>query len=194
MTEPKSSDQDRETQQGKTQLGGTAIFDPASGLVVAKHWFSKNTVRFSICAVIASFMLVYPPEGLLGDEITYRTLLFIGLAVFAAGTSYYSLAGWLNKTVVFVTGGRLRVRHGPIPWWGNKDISTREVVRFFSRKKTVKRTGLLNNRVVESFAVYAEVKAGSPVLIIKGIEVETQSEAVIKALEQALDSAENGGA
>jgi hypothetical protein len=50
---------------------------------VVKHGFTKNSARFSICAVIASFMLVYPPNGFVQKELTCKTAMSIALAGFA---------------------------------------------------------------------------------------------------------------
>lgn len=46
---------------------------------------------------------------------------------------YVTLAGLVNTTRIRVTEGSLRVRHGPIPWLGNRTFQRDDVLQLFGR-------------------------------------------------------------
>jgi hypothetical protein len=103
-------------QNSRTSL---RIFDQGDKLVIVRPWFTKNTIKFSICAVIGSIMLVYRPTGQTAGDGGVPIAVYAILGIFTAFASYYSLAGWLNTSVVFVEDRWVRVRHRPIPWLGS---------------------------------------------------------------------------
>lgn len=45
--------------------------------------------------------------------------------------SYTTLAGLLNRTTVRIAGGRLAVRHGPLPWLGNHSLPLAQVRQLY---------------------------------------------------------------
>jgi hypothetical protein len=49
------------------------------------------------------------------------------------------LAGFFNKTVIDVGQSMLLVRHGPIPWPGNRRLSTADVTQLYCEEKTSRR-------------------------------------------------------
>lgn len=51
------------------------------------------------------------------------------------GLTYFVLAGFLNSTVVRVVDGMLSVRHGPLPWRGNLDLSSDEIDQIYCQNK-----------------------------------------------------------
>jgi hypothetical protein len=61
---------------------------------------------------------------------SYPWSFFVFLGVATAGSvfaNYYALASLLNRTTVEVDGGQLAVRHGPIPWPGNRAFEMADV-------------------------------------------------------------------
>ena len=55
------------------------------------------------------------------------------------GLTYFVLAGFLNSTVIRVADGMLSVRHGPLPWRGNLDMSTDGIEQIYCQNKLDKR-------------------------------------------------------
>ena len=51
-------------------------------------------------------------------------LLFIILGV---GSTYCAIAGWLNSTWISVNDSEIVVEIGPIPWLGNKRVTTNNI-------------------------------------------------------------------
>lgn len=43
------------------------------------------------------------------------------------GLTYFTLALFVNRTIVRVGSGRVAVHHGPLPWRGNQELSTQGV-------------------------------------------------------------------
>jgi hypothetical protein len=49
---------------------------------------------------------------------------------------YATLAGFLNRTVIKVTSESLTIRHGPVPWWGNRSLPIDRLERLYCKKDT----------------------------------------------------------
>jgi hypothetical protein len=58
--------------------------------------------------------------------LTYMPLAAGGVFVF-----YMTLAALLNRTVVKVTSELLTIRHGPVPWWGNRSLPIDQLERLY---------------------------------------------------------------
>jgi hypothetical protein len=54
------------------------------------------------------------------------------------GLTYVMLASLLNTTELRVGGGRLTVRHGPVPWWGSRDVPTAGLRQLFVSESSVR--------------------------------------------------------
>jgi phage FluMu protein Com len=50
------------------------------------------------------------------------------------GMTYYVLCGFLNKTELRLSRGSLSVRHGPLPWRGNKELSVQGLSQVFCQQ------------------------------------------------------------
>jgi hypothetical protein len=55
---------------------------------------------------------------------------------------YYAITGYVNKTTVNVDYGQLTVRHGPLPWWGDRQIEPTHIVQLYSKEN---RSGFRRN-------------------------------------------------
>jgi hypothetical protein len=65
---------------------------------------------------IVSLLLQNPPRAGQG------WLIAAGLIALCLALTYFALACVFNRTAVSVKQGRLRIRHGPMPWPGNRSI------------------------------------------------------------------------
>lgn len=59
---------------------------------------------------------------------TPATIVFVILLVFVL---YGAIAKMTNHTIIELESGRLRVRHGPLPWPGAVDMPASEIVQIF---------------------------------------------------------------
>jgi hypothetical protein len=102
----------------------------------------------------------------------------------AIGTAltYYVVAGWLNRTQVYVDRQGLYVRHRPLPWWGKADIDAADLKQLYV-KEVVSR----NRRSGETtFELRAITHAGRNIKIVGGLETQEQGLFLEQKIEKFL--------
>jgi hypothetical protein len=50
--------------------------------------------------------------------------------------TYYTLAGFYNRTFISVGRGSLRIEHRPIPWFGNRTLQASEIAQLYTEQIT----------------------------------------------------------
>lgn len=106
-------------------------------------------------------------------------LLHVAVGV---GLTYFVLCSFINRTVIRVTGGELTVRHGPLPWGGNRTVSTFDVTQLYCTEK------VRSNRrgYSTSFELNALLSDGEKVNLLTAIEELDQALFLEQKLEQHL--------
>ncbi|ADJ29611.1 hypothetical protein [Nitrosococcus watsonii] len=105
-----------------------------SYIEIVRVWRSWTTPLLAIFTVFWNGLLVYW-YSILNEDSPFIVILFPFLHV-AAGISlaYYVVAVWLNKTHIYVDAEKIKVRHKPIPWRGNKEIPTSFIKRLYAKE------------------------------------------------------------
>jgi hypothetical protein len=107
------------------------------GLEIKRRWFS-GVVFFLLpfCVVWNGFLVFWYSMALRGPKAPTAMLFFplIHVAV-GVGLGYVVLSLLLNKTTIAASSGRLSVKHGPVPWWGNVDLDSSDITQFFCKEK-----------------------------------------------------------
>lgn len=85
-----------------------------------------NGIMFSMMGGALFSLLTEGPSGM--SLIFFLPHFWVGLALI-----YYVLTGYINETRVTVDNGRLTVRHGPLPFWGNKEIATNDILQLYTK-------------------------------------------------------------
>jgi hypothetical protein len=58
----------------------------------------------------------------------------IGHVAVGIGLTYYTIAGFVNRTVIGINQQWLTVAHGPLPWFGNKRIDRTQVSQLYTEE------------------------------------------------------------
>jgi hypothetical protein len=90
-------------------------------------------------------------------------LLHVGVGV---GLTYYTVAGFLNRTVVEVSHEGLRIYHTPLPWFGNKTIPVSDLAQLY-REEVVSRE---NRSTRVTYQLSAVSKESKKIKLLGGIE------------------------
>jgi hypothetical protein len=85
------------------------------------------------------------------------------------GLAYYSLATLLNTTEIFAEDGRLTVRHGPVPWWGSRDVRIDEIDQFYVERSGVR----VNKQPRWNLALMS--KSGTGQVLVRLIATESEA-------------------
>lgn len=115
---------------------GFRLDDNGSERRISWRWISMRAVGVFLFAVLwdsvlaavlyAAFLGKAPPLSVLA------VLLILG--AIGAGMTYLVFAYLVNHTSVHVDAARVSVRHGPLPWFGAKDVSRTDIDRVLSER------------------------------------------------------------
>lgn len=98
------------------------------------------------------------------------------------GLTYYTLAGFLNHTLVLVANGFLRIRHGLLPWPGNHALRANQLGQLFTQADTHRsRSG-----TTVSHSVCAILEDGRKIVLLSGLPDVQQGLFVEQSVEQHL--------
>jgi hypothetical protein len=114
------------------QPPGVWIEDDGDRRRIVRRWFTWVIVFLVFFCIAWDGFLVFWYSMVLEGDAPWIMAVFpiIHLAV-GVGLTYFTLAGLFNRTVVEVANGRLLVRHGPVPWPGNRDLDPLEVRQIY---------------------------------------------------------------
>jgi hypothetical protein len=111
-------------------LGGT-------GLRLTRRWFTWGVLLLTVFCVIWDGFLVFWYTMALQPGAPWFAVVFPLIHVTVGVLLTYStLAMYVNRTVLEINDGRLTVRHGPLPWPGNRDLDVSEVEQLYCEEKT----------------------------------------------------------
>jgi hypothetical protein len=147
------------------------------------------------CLFWDSFLVVWYSIGvgvLIRGENMGRVWLMFAFPVLhvavGVGLTYTVLCGFLNRTVVRVSGGELSVRHGPLPWPGNQRLFTTDIQQLYC---TESKRHWNRNDGRRTFDVVIQSKGNDKITLLTGLEeldhglfVEQQVEQHLKIPDQ----------
>jgi hypothetical protein len=103
-----------------------------------------------------------------------------------AGLLYGLAAGLVNSTSIRAWRGRLEVRHGPLPWPGNRVLPPQQIGGLYTRERVAR--SKFGTRI--TYEVRAELREGKDVRLVGGMPREEQARFVQQQIEAACNLAE----
>ena len=91
---------------------------------------------------------------------TLLVLLNVTYIFGAVGMLWGGIANLVNRTEVFIGNGELRVRHRPVPWFGQVRCSLSNIDAFFVRERKYGKE--------HSFSVHLRRKQGGTLRLVEG--------------------------
>jgi hypothetical protein len=142
------------------------------------------------CIFWDGFLVVWYSIGITGlfsdnfEGPVWLMLLFPVLHVaVGVGMTYAVLCGFLNRTVVRISGGELSVRHGPIPWFNQHQLFASDVRQVYVAESK-RPAGQDNCR--RTYDVVALLAADDKVTLLTGLEDIDHGVFVEQQIEQHL--------
>lgn len=108
------------------------------GLALTYRWFTPvHLFMLFFCVAWDGFLFFWYSMALsrhpvVTDPLVWFPLLHVAVGV---GLTYSTLAGFVNRTSVVVGGGELSVRHGPLPWPGNRTVATPDIRQLYREER-----------------------------------------------------------
>ena len=148
----------------------------ASGdaLVLTRRWFRPQAIFLAFfCVAWDSFLVFWYGMALSGaaegSGASVIMLVFpLAHVAVGVGLTYYTLALFLNRTVVRLEERSASVQHGPLKWRGNQQVSLAGLRSVFVRRDE----GTLRQRNQQSWTVLLDTDANAAVPLLSGLPSE----------------------
>jgi hypothetical protein len=105
-----------------------------TAIEIVQPWFSGLAIPLAVLCIIASVAV----PALAVAAIVYghwpAAILAVGLLAVVAGMTYATAALFVNQTTLRVDRDVVQVRHGPMPWPGNKYVATQRIEQILCRR------------------------------------------------------------
>lgn len=173
------------------------VEDFGTELVISWSWFSP-TILFLLffCVFWDGFLIIWysavfgfsflglgGPKGPVGGALLLMALFPLLHVAVGVGLTYYVLASFVNRTRVRVDRGELSIRHGPVPFPGNKTLSTSELTQFYCTE-SVRNQRRGYNVTYDLNAVHVD---GSKIKLLGGLSEIEQALFLEQRLEKFLN-------
>lgn len=149
------------------QPRGIAIDDLGGRLRLARRWF-RWPLLFLVffCAAWDSFLVFWYSIAFSENAPWIMVVFPVAHVAVGVGLTYFVLCGLLNRTVIDVESGRFTVRHGPLPWPGNRTIDIADLKQLYCRRKLHSS----RNGTSEAFELHAILADGKQLKLVSGLD------------------------
>ena len=109
------------------------IADDGHGFTISWRWFDGEFILLALFLVFWDGILIELYSGPWAN-IGFLSIIFIFTlphAVLGIWLTYNALAGFLNRTTIRVGSAELTVRHGPLPFFGNRRIPVEQIDQLY---------------------------------------------------------------
>jgi hypothetical protein len=165
------------------QVGGTGFTAPGkravdmpddytlategADLVLVRRWFNwKFMFLLLFCVAWDSFLVFWYVNALKHNGPWLMVVFPIAHVAVGVGLTYFTVAGFVNRTRVTVNQLELRVKHYPLPWPGNRTLQRQEIDQLFCEEK------LNNSRNGSSYTygVSVVMPGGKRIKLVSGLD------------------------
>ncbi len=114
------------------------VSNTAMALEFTRRWFNGTFIFLLFFCIFWDGFLIFwytmRPNTGSGMDLIFFLFPLIHVAVGVALT-YYTLAGFVNRTKIRVDDNQLSIRHEPLPWRGTKSLAIREIKQLYCERK-----------------------------------------------------------
>ena len=173
--------------------GGITIDEWGPDLTITRRWWSPVFLFLVFFCIGWDSFLVFWYTMAFGDAgggpMGWLMIVFpIAHVAIGVGLTYFTIAGFVNKTIIRTGGGQLTVRHGPLPWPGNRMISTDEVDQLYCTEHISRNSNNNNNNNNStSYRVNATLRDGTKAKLLSGLTEADQALYIEQKLEAHLN-------
>jgi hypothetical protein len=154
------------------------------GIEIQRRWFTP-TVFFLIffCIFWDGFLVFwYSIASQRGSPVIMSIfpLVHVAAGVFI---TYLTFATMVNTTRIAVGRGLIKVRHGPLPWWGQLTMPVDDFKQFYCKEKLHHN----KNGSHYTYEVWAALKSGDSKKILSSLNEREQAIFIEQEIERALN-------
>ena len=158
--------------------------DHGSGIEITRTWFGAKYVIMLVFVIVWDGALIFLANAFLNasNPPPFVWLMPLGHVAAGIGLTYYTIAGLFNKTQVMADYSHLAVRHGPVPWSGNRDIRAGDIKQLYSKEKISQG----RNATTVSYELHAMTNDGKTLKLLSGLESSEQALYIEQEIEKYL--------
>jgi hypothetical protein len=107
------------------------------GLRIVRRWYSLKYIPLAFFCMAWDAFLIFWYSMAFSTNAPWIMICF-PIAHLAVGVSltYSVITGFVNRTILEVTPGKLELWHEPLPWAGEVTLDTREIKQLYAQEKT----------------------------------------------------------
>ena len=149
---------------------------------IDRKWFGLNIAFMSVFAIIWNGFIFNIYSGMEPDAELSQKLLPLPFVAIGIGITYYAIAGWFNKTSIFVSRDAVEIQHKPIPWIGNKRLLVNNIKQLYTKEKISQN----QNGTSVTYEVHVIVFNGKIIKLVSGLESSEQALFIEQEIEKYL--------
>jgi hypothetical protein len=162
---------------------GILVEQQGDGLAITRRWFSpKFLFLVFFCACWDGFLCFWYSMAL-SQQVWIMAIFALGHATIGLGLTYYTIAGFVNHTLIRVSASQLDVSHGPLPWLGKKRIDSSSIAQIYC-KEHISRS---RNGTTTSYQVHAATHAGVQERLVDALDSSDQALYLEQEVERFLN-------
>lgn len=132
-----------------------------------QRWFSLKFIPLAFFAFVWDAFLIFWYGTAVNAGMPWIMIVFpIAHVAVGVGITYYTVAGFINRTVLEVTRDEVSVWFEPLPWPGEKKFRTSEIKQFFCKDKFVRS----KNGGTMQYELYVVNQANQQVKLLGGLD------------------------
>ena len=160
------------------------IEDWGGNLIINRRWFSLGFVfLLFFCAAWDGFLVFWYKMAFADDAPLMMKIFPIGHLAVGVGLTYFTLAGFLNTTRITAGSSEVTVRHGPLPWLGNRTIPASDIEQLYCTEHTCRHS---NETTSITYRVNAVLSGGKKAKLLSGLTDADQALYIEQTIENRL--------
>ncbi len=124
------------------------------------------------------YYLAFTEDGPLMMKVFPLLHVMVGVVL-----TYVVITSFLNRTIVHVSRDELVIRHGPLPWWGNRRLKVREIQQLYCNRSSMEQ----NSQWI--YQLSAIMRDGRKLKLLSGFTDPDEPRYLEKILEERMNIA-----
>ena len=162
-----------------------SVNETGRGLQIVHRWWRPMFIFLAFfCVMWFGFLAAWYAMAMATESPVFFLLFPLIHVAIGIGLGYFTLAGFVNRTVIDVNGQALRIRHGPLPWFGNRTIPSDSLDQLYVIRRA--HSARQTHGTQFSYDVRAVNKRGEQLKVLEHLAEPEQALYIEQAVEDRL--------